>query len=112
MELNGLLEQVPELKEFYDDQIWQGVSVNGKIYGVPMYQAMTAQTGLCMKKDIVEKYGIDPYNINSFDELTEIYQTVKDNEPGLYVTTTGTDYFRSKELRTGMVVGMEIDRCV
>ena len=109
MELNGLLEQVPELKEFYDDQIWQGVSVNGKIYGVPMYQAMTAQTGLCMKKDIVEKYGIDPYNINSFDELTEIYQTVNDNEPGLYVTTTGTDYFRSKELRTGMVVGMEID---
>lgn len=109
MELNSLLEQVPELKEFYDDQIWQGVSVNGKIYGVPMYQAMTSQTGLCMKKDIVEKYGIDPYNINSFDELTEIYQTVKDNEPGLYVTTTGTDYFRSKELRTGTVVGMEID---
>lgn len=81
MPLNDLLESTPELKAMYSDAIWDATSFNGEIYGVPNNQVIYEQKGLCFIKDMVDKYSLPVHEISSLEDLTEIYQTIKDNEP-------------------------------
>jgi putative aldouronate transport system substrate-binding protein len=45
---------------------------------------MYNQGGMCFKKDLVDKYKIDLSTVKSLDDLTPIFQTIKDNEPDVY----------------------------
>lgn len=81
--LDDLLENHQDLKNLIPNNIWNGTRVNGKIYGIPNYQVMYDQPGLWFKKDLVEKYDLEEKinNATKLSDLTEVYQTIKDNEP-------------------------------
>lgn len=72
----GVLAAVPE-------DVLAGTKVAGKIYGVPSVRDWARQYGYYMRKDLVEKYDIDLAKIETFHDLTPIFQTIKDEE-GIY----------------------------
>ena len=119
------LPELSDLKSHYKDELWDACKVNGHIYGVPIEQVMHVQKGMWFKKDICEKYGIDPYTqVKTTDDLDDIYQTVRDGEPdsllialqgnrigetikqeivaGLYMNDDGTITDRSDEKDFGL----------
>lgn len=79
--LDELLETTPDLKDLFEEGTWDATRVNGEIYGVPMLQVLYGQSGLWFIKSIVDKYDLPVEEIKFLEDLTPIYQTVKDNEP-------------------------------
>lgn len=79
--LNDLLtEYAPKTYESIPAEFWPAVTINGNIYGVPNYQIVATQTGLIIQKPIAEKYNIDLDSINTLQDLTPIFEEIKNNE--------------------------------
>jgi putative aldouronate transport system substrate-binding protein len=55
--------------------------VNGKQYAVPPVKSMAGGFGLKIRKDYAEKYGISTNKVNSFEDFTAIFKTIKEKEP-------------------------------
>ncbi|RED63292.1 ABC transporter substrate-binding protein [Cohnella lupini] len=55
--------------------------VNGQTYAVPTIKDMASYYGIEMRKDMVDKYHIDVTKIKTLDDLTTVFQTIKENEP-------------------------------
>lgn len=89
-------EYMPAILEAVPEGIWGGVKVNGGVYGIPNMQVMYVQPGMWFRKDMVEKYNIDVDSVKSWEDLTPIYQTIKDNEP--------TDVFAYRGTMNGSIV--------
>ena len=84
------LPELAAMKAHYKDEIWDACKVNGHIYGVPIEQVLHVQKGMWFKKDICDKYGIDPYTqIKSTDDLDEVYKTVRSGEPDSLLIAIG-----------------------
>jgi len=72
----GVLDTLPQ-------HIIEGTRVNGKIYGVPSVREFANDQGFIMRKDIVDKYNIDLSQIKTFEDLGNVFDIVKKNEPNL-----------------------------
>lgn len=105
LDLTELLpEYAPDLIEATTEKWLEATSVGGKIYGVPIVNGKAASLCVAMRKDILDKYNIDvnleiSEDINdesadvTLEELSRIYQIVKENEPqmiGLCMGGVGT----------------------
>lgn len=64
--------------------------VNGKIYAVTNLRDLAAGYGFAMRKDIADKYKINPKNIKSLSDLTKVFAVIKKNEPGMYPIVPST----------------------
>lgn len=58
---------------------------DGKLYGIPSLRDMVRSYGLCMRKDLVEKYDIDISKLNTIEALDEAFAKVKAGEPNMYM---------------------------
>ncbi|KRF43816.1 ABC transporter substrate-binding protein [Paenibacillus sp. Soil787] len=87
--LDDLLVRYPDLTKMFKKEIWDAVRVNGKTYGVPNNQIMGDQPGMWLKKDLVDKYKIDLNKVKSLEDLTPVFQTIKDGEPGISAVRDG-----------------------
>lgn len=81
--LDDMLAKYPDLQSLFKEEIWDAVKVDGKTYGIPNNQIMGDQPGLWLKKDLVDKYNLDVTKVKSLNDLTPIFQTIKDGEPGV-----------------------------
>jgi len=82
--MNELIEKYgTNIKESLYPFIMDAVKVNGEIYGVPARRDFAGGRSLYMRKDIVDKYQIDLSKYKTFEDLTELFQIVKDNEPNM-----------------------------
>jgi len=70
------------LKVFSED-VLEGTKVNGKIYAIPSVRELGADYGFIMRKDIVDKYHIDLSKVKTYEDLTDVFKIVKENEPNL-----------------------------
>ena len=86
------LPELADLKNYYSEGIWGAATVGGKIYGMPMEQALFNQKGVTFEKDILEKYNIeDIYSVDSFEDLEAVYDVVLEGEkdnPNFYITSS------------------------
>jgi len=89
IELDDLLKERKALYNIIPEKIWEALKVNGKTYGVPNYQIMYNETGFWFKKDLIDKYNIDLSKVKKMEDLTPIYQTIKDNEPDVIPLRAG-----------------------
>lgn len=83
-------EYMPDILAAIPENLWEGVKVNGKIYGIPNLQVMYDQAGLWFRKDMADKYDLDVEGITSWEDLTPIFQAIKDNEPNDVFAYRGT----------------------
>lgn len=83
--LNDLLETSgKDAKAALGDYYTAG-SVNGQIYQLPVLKNMAYQSGILLRKDLVDKYGIDVSTIKTEEDLTAVFEKVSAGEPGMYM---------------------------
>lgn len=81
--LDDMLAEYPDLKAIMRQEVWEAVQVQGQTFGIPNNQIMASQEGLWLKKDLVEKHGIDVQAIQTAKDLGKALATVKEHEPGV-----------------------------
>ncbi|XID93945.1 ABC transporter substrate-binding protein [Paenibacillaceae bacterium WGS1546] len=80
--LNDLLDQYGTgIKDQLSPEILATSMVKGEVYAVPSIRDFAAEYGITMRKDIIDKYGIDISAIKAPSDLTAVFKAVKDNEP-------------------------------
>ena len=60
--------------------------INGKQYAVPCIRSMASSYGICMRKDIVDKYNIDITKLKTLDDVAAMFKKVQAGEPNLVMT--------------------------
>ncbi|KRF42194.1 ABC transporter substrate-binding protein [Paenibacillus sp. Soil787] len=83
-DITALLDKyAPTTKSRVPENIWQGVKVNGKIYGSINYQVwgMAGARGVQLRKDLVDKYQFDWKSAKKWEDLTPFLESVKKGEP-------------------------------
>lgn len=99
--LDGYIEQYPDIKSLISDELWGAIKINGKAYGIPNLQVMYNQMGMFFRKDLIDKYQIDLASVKTVNDLTPIFQKIKDNEPGVYpLASTCASYYFTKYVPT------------
>ena len=91
--LDNLLDKyAPVSKSRVPDQIWDGVKVNGNIYGVVNYQVwgMANARGIQLRQDLVDEFGFDWKSVRKWEDITPYLAEVKENYPDM----VGMEYAR------------------
>lgn len=82
--LDDLLPKyAPQTLAFMNQNIWDGMKIDGKIYGVTCYQIMAQAMGMWIRKDIADKYQFDPTTFKSATDLEPFYDAVLAGDPDL-----------------------------
>jgi len=72
-----------------DAKYLNATRINGKAYSVPSVRDMAGSYGLVMRKDLVDKYGIDVNAIKTLDDVGNVLKQIKENEPGVVPLVPG-----------------------
>ena len=86
LDITDLLDEyAPVTKSRVPASLWDGVKVNGKIYGSINYQVwgMAGARGVTLRKDLADKYNFDWKSMTKWDDLTSYLAAVKKGEPGM-----------------------------
>ncbi|MGG4049983.1 extracellular solute-binding protein, partial [Paenibacillus favisporus] len=68
--LDDLLNQyAPELKSDVPQVMWDGLSVDGKIYGIPNQQINGSRYGFIVLKELADKYKLDTTKIKKIEDI-------------------------------------------
>lgn len=59
----------------------EGTTVEGAIYGVPTIRDMAKSYGFVMADSVVQENGIDLSTVETLDDMVEVFETIKENEP-------------------------------
>lgn len=83
--LDDLLESHGQgIKEVIPADMLEATKVDGKIYSVPNTRDWAKNYGYYVRKDLLEKYNLDLSQVKTFEDLTPIFKTIKENEPTMY----------------------------
>lgn len=78
-----------KLKDEIDPRFWEGVTIDGEIYGVPNQKELGTAPMWVFTKEYIDKYNIPYQEINSLEDLEPWLKLIKENEPDvtpLYIT--------------------------
>ncbi len=71
-------------KEMYDiinPLLWEGVKINGKIYGVPTNKEVAVPEWWIYPKGLIDKYKIDISKYTTLEALEPLFRKIYQNEP-------------------------------
>lgn len=74
----------PNLYEFIPEELWQGMTLNDQIFGVPVYKDSAASQYWIFDKELVERLGIDYQNVVTFEDLDPVLRKIKEDNPTEY----------------------------
>ena len=77
-------EYAPQTKEMLGEGFVLGSQINGRNYAIPANKEKAHQWGLVIRKDIADKYNMDFSNVKTLADMEPFFQTIKENEPGMY----------------------------
>ena len=77
-DITDMLADVPALVDFVPEDVWSGVTVNGKIYAVPTYKDSAQTQYWVWDKAVVDMLDIDYKNIHTYAELDEPLHKIKE----------------------------------
>ena len=73
--------------EALGEDYYNATKVEGVSYGVPSIRDLAQDYGLKMRKDLVDKHGIDLSQVKTFEDHEKIFQVIKEKEPGMAAIT-------------------------
>jgi putative aldouronate transport system substrate-binding protein len=82
-ELNGYIEKYPAIKEILGEDFLNASRINGKNYALPCNKEKAHNWGYLLKKDLVDKYGIDRNTLKKMEDLEPWFEKIKTGEPGI-----------------------------
>lgn len=74
-------EYAPKLYASMDEEIWNAIKVDGKLYSVPNWQILTKGTTMMSLDKHFEKTGIDPESIRDMDDVDNFLRKLNEVEP-------------------------------
>ena len=77
----SLPKYAPETYASIKKEFWDGIKINGKLYGVINQQIMAREPGFAIPKVFVEKYNIDTSAVKTVADLEEIAKMVQVDNP-------------------------------
>ena len=84
MDMSELVDKYGKnLKEIYGEDVLNSNTVDGFLYGVPNQIERGSIPAVFMRKDLVEKYGIDTSAIKEPKDMESVFETVKAGEPDM-----------------------------
>jgi len=94
--LNDLLDQYGAGIKEHVGNFLRATSVDGEVYAVPTIRDYSRGGGLNIRKDLLDKYGIDPSSLKSLEDMTEVFRVVKEGEGAdfypLVIAGAGTSF--------------------
>jgi putative aldouronate transport system substrate-binding protein len=78
-----LTKYAPELKKDVPQVMWDGLSIDDKIYGIPNQQINGSRLGYIIQKRYADKYNLDVSKIKKIEDLEPFLEQIKQNEPGI-----------------------------
>lgn len=64
-----------------NEKFWDGVKVDGKIYGIPTNKELAVPDWWMYPKELVDKYDIDISQYRTLESLEPLFQMIQQNEP-------------------------------
>lgn len=83
----------PDVLELIPEDWWDCVSQNGRIYALPPFLPSALYLNLSWRSDIAEEIGVSLEDINSVEDLTEVFAKVKASYPEMYPLIGGNAGF-------------------
>lgn len=85
---------MPGLTELMPEKYWEGVKVQGRIYGIPTYKDSSISNYAVWDKELVDEYNLDIASLTDMDSLTGVFETLKadKNDYPVYVKNDGVYY--------------------
>jgi len=80
----------PDIWDVVPEMAWNQAEIDGQIYMVPNYQNEFGQDVIAVRGDLMEKYEIS--DIASWEDLTNFYMTIAEQEDGMYASQGGPWY--------------------
>lgn len=77
-DITDMLADTPDLKNFIPDIVWQGATINDKIYAVPTYKDSSQTQYWVWDKEVADKYNIDWKNIHTVDDLDPVLYQIQE----------------------------------
>lgn len=95
----------PDAVKVIGEENLEGCKVNGVLYGLPPTKEYGVEYGAVMRKDLVDKYGIDTAAIKSWEDFGDVFAVIRENEPDIYPLVS----FDSATSISEMILGSEYD---
>ena len=84
-DITDLVDQYGQgIKDVLGDFL-KGSFLKGRLYGVTPYCDKAGGGGYVIRKDLLDKYSIDPTSIKSLEDLGKAFATIKEKEPKTYI---------------------------
>lgn len=113
--LDELLKSTPDLVKAIPEFFWDGAKVDGVIYAVPNQQVVSAYPAPAIPTRLVEKYGLAPEAVTSYEELEPFLEAVKNGEEGIYPWRNYNAFFsvgcEFEELSNGFAIRRGDKKC-
>lgn len=74
----------PNAEELLPEDWWECAKVQGKLYGLPAFTPKALGVNIAWRSDIAEELNLDMENVDSVEDLTEIFAKVKEAHPEMY----------------------------
>ena len=82
--LDALLDKyAPQLKKDVPQVMWDGLTVDDKVYAIPNQQINGNRLGYIIQKRFVDKYNLDVTKIKKFEDIEPFLEQIKQNEPNI-----------------------------
>lgn len=84
VDMSDLIDQYgTNIKKYLGEDVAKGARIGDFVYGTVSCRDWAASYGIVMRKDILDKYNIDPNLASTIDGYEKIFEVVKQNEPEL-----------------------------
>lgn len=91
-----------EIKAAIGEDVYKCGEVNGSMYGIPRYLDFASGLVYMLRKDIADEYGISNGDKMSFDELTDLFEKLKQEYPDKALAGTVAKGFANSPLTTSV----------
>lgn len=84
LEISSFLQQGAighEMYETIDPTFWEGVTISGKIYGVPTNKELAVVEQWMYAKELIDKYGVDITAYHTLESLEPLFEMISREEP-------------------------------
>lgn len=82
MDISSLIDEyAPQTKALVGDEWLAACEYEGDLYGIPDYKPLALTSMVIYREDVAEELGIDMSQVNSVEDLTEVFAKVKEGKP-------------------------------
>lgn len=85
VDITDYLDYAPELVEMLGMDDIECCSMNGFIWGFPIFAERMHQTGFIMREDILDEIGVAIEDIQSLDDMTDVFAKVHEKYPDMTI---------------------------